>query len=98
MALNMWINTITGHRLDDCELTRLRQHAHVLYEANVHIFEDEREALRALGVEAMGDDLRPASRGRPGLFRGVTPGPASYAGICNSAGVIESNTSLAPGR
>ena len=68
MALNMWINTITGHRLDDSELTRLRQHAHVLYEANVHIFEDEREALRALGVEALGDDLRPASRGRPRIF------------------------------
>jgi hypothetical protein len=68
MALNMWINTITGHRLDDSELTRLRQHAHVLYEANVHIFEDEREALRALGVEALGDDLRPVSRARPRLF------------------------------
>jgi hypothetical protein len=68
MALNLWINTITGRRLDRTELSQLRQHAHVLYEANTHIFEDERDALRALGVEALGDDLRPQSRGRPRRF------------------------------
>lgn len=51
MALSMWTNAITGERLEADELRRLRAHAHRLYEANSHIFEDEREALVALGAE-----------------------------------------------
>ena len=46
----MWSNDITGERLDADELARLRAKAHVLYEANVHIFEDELDALAALGA------------------------------------------------
>lgn len=59
MAHSMWINSITGQRLDDDELGKLRDRAHRLYEVNTHIFEDEREALAALGAEAPMDDLRP---------------------------------------
>ena len=50
MAPTMWSNTITGERLDRGELTRYQLHAHRLYEANQHIFEDELDALAALGV------------------------------------------------
>jgi hypothetical protein len=53
MALTTWINGITGERLDAAQLGRLRDCAHRLYEANVHIFEDEREALSALGAVSM---------------------------------------------
>jgi len=51
MALSMWTNVFTGQRLNTEELRRLRAQAHRLYEVNPHIFEDEREALVALGVE-----------------------------------------------
>jgi len=51
MALSLWTNAITGRRLETDELRRLQAHAHRLYEANSHIFEDEREALVALGAE-----------------------------------------------
>lgn len=51
MALSMWTNAITGECLDTEALHRLRAHAHRLYEANPHIFEDEQEALVALGAE-----------------------------------------------
>jgi hypothetical protein len=50
MALTMWSNTITDERLDEQELERFQRRAHRLYEANVHIFEDELDALAALGV------------------------------------------------
>jgi hypothetical protein len=50
MTPTMWSNDITGERLDADELARLRAKAHVLYEANVHIFEDELDALAALGA------------------------------------------------
>jgi len=50
MTPTMWSNDITGERLDADELARLRANAHVLYEANVHIFEDELDALAALGA------------------------------------------------
>ena len=53
MALSMWTNIITGRRLDDDELRQLRVRAHRLYEANTHIFEDEQEALVALGAEPL---------------------------------------------
>jgi hypothetical protein len=46
----MWCNTLTGERLDRAQLRRYQQRAHRLYEANRHIFEDELDALAALGV------------------------------------------------
>jgi len=51
MALSLWTNAITGQPLETEELRLLQAHAHRLYEANPHIFEDEREALVALGAE-----------------------------------------------
>jgi hypothetical protein len=51
MALSMWTNVITGQPLDTDELRLLRARAHRLYEVNPHIFEDEQEALVALGAE-----------------------------------------------
>jgi hypothetical protein len=50
MTPTMWSNDITGERLDADALARLRAQAHALYEANVHIFEDELDALAALGA------------------------------------------------
>lgn len=50
MALTMWRNTANGDRLDRAELARFQERAHVLYRTNPHIFEDERDALIALGV------------------------------------------------
>lgn len=53
MALTSWMNTITGKRLSRTELERMRGRAHRLYEVNGHIFEDELDALNALGVVAL---------------------------------------------
>ena len=39
-----------GHQLDRDELAGALAHARRVYEANPHIFEDEQDALRALGV------------------------------------------------
>ena len=50
MALTLWINVMTGQRLDRPELDGMRQRARHLYEVNGHIFEDELDALAALGV------------------------------------------------
>jgi hypothetical protein len=50
MARTGWINEITGERLSSEQLRIVARSAHRLYEANPHIFEDEREALGALGV------------------------------------------------
>jgi hypothetical protein len=50
MAATGWTNEITGRCLDKDELRHLQDCAHRLYTANTHIFEDEREALSALGV------------------------------------------------
>jgi hypothetical protein len=50
MALTMWTNVISQKRLDTDELAAFRARAHRLYEANVGLFEDEREALSALGI------------------------------------------------
>lgn len=50
MALTFWINTMTGQRLDRAELDGMRVRARRLYEVNGHLFEDEVEALAALGV------------------------------------------------
>jgi len=53
MALTMWTDTRTGERLDGRQLIELRERAHRLYEANTHIFEDELDALAALGVRSL---------------------------------------------
>jgi hypothetical protein len=50
MALTMWMNSITGERLDGGQVRDLLVRAHRLYEANSHIFEDEFDALAALGL------------------------------------------------
>jgi len=49
-SMTLWVNTITGERLDRASLDVMRTKAHRLYEANTHIFEDELEALNALGA------------------------------------------------
>jgi hypothetical protein len=48
--MTLWVNTITGERLDRDALDALRHKAHRAYEANGHIFEDEDEALTAFGA------------------------------------------------
>ncbi|HEY1279851.1 MAG TPA: hypothetical protein VGF22_09285 [Acidimicrobiales bacterium] len=53
MALTMWTDARTGERLDGRQLSELRERAHRLYEANTHIFEDEVDALAALGVRSL---------------------------------------------
>jgi hypothetical protein len=45
-----WIDDFTGARLDAEDLRRLRRQAHDVYARNAHIFEDEVEALTALGA------------------------------------------------
>ena len=50
MALTLWTNENTGERLDRLQLDGWRWRARRLYEVNSHIFEDELEALAALGV------------------------------------------------
>ena len=52
-TITRWVNTLTGERLDRHELEVLQAQAHTVYEANTHIFEDEFEALTALGVVPM---------------------------------------------
>ena len=52
-SLTLWVNTITGERLDRVTLDGMRVKAHSFYEANTHIFEDELEALNALGAVPM---------------------------------------------
>ena len=49
-TMTLWVNTITGERLDRDALEVLRIKAHRTYEANSHIFEDEYDALTALGA------------------------------------------------
>jgi hypothetical protein len=58
-SLTFWVNTITGERLDRTTLDGLRARAHDLYEVNTHIFEDELEALTALGAVPMLEIERP---------------------------------------
>jgi hypothetical protein len=52
-AKTQWIDVASGERLSRTALDELRRRAHFLYEANTHIFEDERDALGALGVVPM---------------------------------------------
>jgi hypothetical protein len=49
-TMTLWVNTITGERLDRGALDDLHHKAHQAYEANPHIFEDEYDALTALGA------------------------------------------------
>jgi hypothetical protein len=65
MALTHWINTMTGQRLDRAELDGMRVRARRLYEVNGHLFEDELEALAALGVVPadLGPDARSPAQG-----------------------------------
>jgi hypothetical protein len=58
MPVSRWINDVTGEQLDHDQLSQLRDRAHRLYEANTHIFEDENEAVRALGV-VLGHERHP---------------------------------------
>jgi hypothetical protein len=62
VATTQWVNLNTGERLDRAALADLRRRAHRAYEANVHLFEDEHEALVALGVATIAelDQLRSA--------------------------------------
>jgi hypothetical protein len=63
MAKTLWVNAFTGERLDQAVLASLRWKAQRAYQANAHIFEDERDALTAFGVvpgyemESMGPQL-----------------------------------------
>ena len=45
-----WFDEIRGLPIDADELQRLRRRAHDLYLRNGHIFEDEADALAALGA------------------------------------------------
>jgi hypothetical protein len=49
-TMTLWVNTITGERLDRDALDVLRRKAHRAYEANAHLFEDEYDALTAFGA------------------------------------------------
>lgn len=49
-ALTHWVDTTTGEQLDRAALAAAQARAHRTYEANAHIFEDEAEALTAMGV------------------------------------------------
>lgn len=49
-TMTMWVNTISGELLSRDELDALKVRAHRAYEINSHIFEDEYEALTALGA------------------------------------------------
>ena len=69
MTPTMWSNDITGERLDADELARLRAKAHVLYEANVHIFEDELDALAALSRRCPSSSTPPDPRRRHAPWR-----------------------------
>ena len=59
-TMTRWVNTITGERLDRVTLDAMLAKAHRFYEANTHIFEDELEALNALGAVRM-LDLEPVA-------------------------------------
>lgn len=61
MPATLWLNVISGEQLDRSTLNAFRQKARRAYEANTHIFEDEHEALAALGVVPIAE-LEPAAR------------------------------------
>jgi hypothetical protein len=61
MARTLWFDALHDRLLTRGELQALEARAKQVYELNPHIFEDEREALRGLGVvpllEAIRDEL-----------------------------------------
>jgi hypothetical protein len=50
MAMTLWVDSSSGERLDHGRLCEWRRRARALYAVNSHIFEDELDALTALGV------------------------------------------------
>jgi hypothetical protein len=50
MAGTCWMNSFTGKPFEAAELRDLRTKAHAVYMTNGHIFEDEADALTALGA------------------------------------------------
>ena len=50
MTSTFWVDSTTGEALQRCQLAELQHKAHMLYAANGHIFEDEADALTALGA------------------------------------------------
>ncbi len=48
-----WFDEIRGVPIDAAELQQFRRRAHDLYLCNGHIFEDEADALAALGAVAL---------------------------------------------
>jgi len=53
MDHTFWVNTITDEPLGASDLAVMRGRAHELYATNAHIFEDEADALTALGVVSL---------------------------------------------
>jgi len=49
-AITAWTDVLTGRHLRRDELSRRHEQARRLYAVNAHIFEDELDALGALGV------------------------------------------------
>jgi len=69
MALTMWRNMTNGDRLERSELEQFQERAQQLYRSNPHIFEDERDALGALGVVSITETLHgldPSEGSSPG--------------------------------
>ena len=50
MARTLWVNAYTGNWIEQNELAEMRTKAHLVYAANAHLFEDEADALVALGA------------------------------------------------
>ena len=53
MARTLWIDSTSGAHLDDRQMGELRSRARALYAVNTHIFEDELDALTALGAVSL---------------------------------------------
>jgi hypothetical protein len=47
---SLWVDEITGASINADQLCQLRRKAHLVYLRNSHIFEDEADALAALGA------------------------------------------------
>ena len=79
MSRTLWFDELHDRLLDREDLHALELRAAQLYDANPHIFEDAREALRALGVvpllEAIRDDREP-----PHALAAPVPSPRRDAG------------------
>jgi hypothetical protein len=63
MELTHWINA-SGERLDHTQMRELRGRAGALYAMNSHIFEDELDALTALGVVSLSSRSELAQAGQ----------------------------------